>query len=176
MQTNTLIKINDDIKKEKIIYLILKKIIDILAGILGTILLIPLTIIVFIIKKINKEKGSIFYTQLRIGKNGKIIKIYKFRSMVEGAEEKLKEYLDKNPEDAEHYKKYKKLINDPRITKTGKFLRDTSIDEWPQFLNLFTNMSLFGPRPYLLSEKEDMGDYYNYIIRVKPRINRPLAS
>ena len=173
MQINTAIELNNNIKKE---YIIIKRIIDIIAGVFGTIMLIPLTIIVFIIKKINKEKGPIFYTQFRIGKNGKIFKIYKFRSMVVGAEEKLKEYLDKNPEEALYYKKYKKLVNDPRITKTGKFLRDTSIDEWPQFLNLFKNMSLIGPRPYLIKEKEDMGEYYNYIKNVKPRLNWTLAG
>ena len=81
----------------------LKRIIDILAGLVGTILLIPITIIVWIISKINKEKGSLFYSQERIGQDGKIFKMYKFRTMVEGADELLDAYLRENPAEAEEY-------------------------------------------------------------------------
>lgn len=86
----------------------------------------------------------------------------------------LKEYLDTHPEEAIEYKKFKKLKKDPRVTKTGDFLRRTSLDEWPQFINiLIGNMSLVGPRPYLLREKEDMGDYYDIIIKAKPALTGP---
>lgn len=156
------------------ISLTLKRIIDILAGIVGTILLIPITVIVWILNKVNKEDGPIFYEQLRIGKNGRIIRIYKFRSMIIGADDILKEYLKENPKAAEEYETNKKLQNDPRITKTGKFLRQTSLDEWPQFLHILTGkMSLVGPRPYLPKEKEDMGQYYQYIIQMKPGLTGP---
>jgi undecaprenyl-phosphate galactose phosphotransferase len=112
-----------------------------------------------------------FYDQLRIGKNGKVFKMYKYRSMVIGADEKLKEYLEENEEAREEYKKYKKLKKDPRITKVGDFIRKTSIDEFPQFINVLKGeMSLVGPRPYLPREKEDMGEYYQYIIQSKPGI------
>ena len=152
----------------------IKRCIDILAGLIGTIILIPLTILVWIMNKINKEEGPIFYDQLRIGKNGKIFKLYKFRSMVVGADSILQEYLEKHPKEAEEYAKNKKLDNDPRITKTGKILRKTSLDEWPQFVSILTsNMSLVGPRPYLPREKEDMGEYYKYIIKVKPGLTGP---
>ena len=152
----------------------IKRCIDILAGLIGTIILIPLTILVWIMNKINKEEGPIFYDQLRIGKNGKIFKLYKFRSMVVGADSILQEYLEKHPKEAEEYAKNKKLKNDPRITKTGKILRKTSLDEWPQFVSILTsNMSLVGPRPYLPREKEDMGEYYKYIIKVKPGLTGP---
>lgn len=152
----------------------IKRCIDILAGLIGTIILIPLTILVWIMNKINKEEGPIFYDQLRIGKNGKIFKLYKFRSMVVGADSILQEYLEKHPKEAEEYAKNKKLKNDPRITKTGKILRKTSLDEWPQFVSILTsNMSLVGPRPYLPKEREDMGEYYEYIIKVKPGLTGP---
>lgn len=152
----------------------IKRCIDILAGLIGTIILIPLTILVWIMNKINKEEGPIFYDQLRIGKNGKIFKLYKFRSMVVGADDILQEYLEKHPKEAEEYAKNKKLKNDPRITKTGKILRKTSLDEWPQFVSILTsNMSLVGPRPYLPKERKDMGEYYEYIIKVKPGLTGP---
>lgn len=150
----------------------IKRIVDIIAGLVGTILLIPITICIYIARKILKEDdGPIFYDQLRIGKNGKIFKMYKYRSMVIGADEILKEYLEKNEEARREYKEYKKLKNDPRITRVGKFLRKTSLDEFPQFINVLKgDMSLVGPRPYLPREKEDMGEYYTYIIKTKPGI------
>ena len=152
----------------------IKRIIDLLVGIVGTILLIPFTILVFFLRLINHENGPLFYDQLRIGKNGKIFKMYKFRTMVVGADEILQDYLDSNQEAAEEYRKYKKLEKDPRMTKSGEFLRKTSLDEFPQFLNiLMGQMSLVGPRPYLPREKEDMGEYYDFIVEVKPGLTGP---
>lgn len=149
----------------------IKRGIDIIGSITGLIILIPLTIIIYIANLLTKNKGPIFYCQERIGQDGKIFKIYKYRSMVIGAEEKLNKYLEENEKAREEYKKYKKLKDDPRITKVGNFLRKTSLDEFPQFLNVLKNeMSIVGPRPYLIKEKEDMGKYYNYIIKVKPGI------
>lgn len=144
-------------------------------GTVGVIFLIPLTAIVYVFKIFSRDKGPLFYSQLRLGKNGKAFKIYKFRSMVEGADEKLKTYLENNPKEAEYYKKYKKLKYDPRVTKMGKFLRETSLDEWPQFFNiLIGQMSLVGPRPYLPREEEDMGEYAcDRILKVKPGLTGP---
>lgn len=149
-----------------------KRVIDIIAGLVGTILLIPITIGIYIARKMLKEDdGPIFYDQLRIGKGGKYFKLYKYRSMVIGADDKLKEYLAENEEAREEYSKYKKLKKDPRITKLGNFLRKTSLDEFPQFINVLKgDMSLVGPRPYLPREKEDMSEYYKYIIQCKPGI------
>lgn len=148
---------------------ILKRFIDIIGSIVGIVCLIPLTIIIWIANLIMKDNGPIFYTQERIGKNGKIFKMYKYRSMVVGADEKLKEYLEKNEEARKEYAEYKKLKNDPRITKVGAFLRKTSLDEFPQFINILKGeMSLVGPRPYLPREKEEINGFFNYIMSCKP--------
>ena len=153
------------LKFEKII----KRFMDILGGGIGALTLIPLTLIIWIANKIVKDEGPIFYTQERIGKNGKIFKMYKYRSMVIGADEKLTKYLEENEEAREEYKKYKKLKNDPRITVIGKILRKTSLDEFPQFINVLKgDMSLVGPRPYLPREKEDMNGFFKYITSCKP--------
>ena len=148
---------------------ILKRLIDICGGIVGTIVLIPLTIGIAIANLICKDNGPIFYSQYRMGKNGKLFKMYKYRSMVVGADEKLKKYLEENEEARKEYKKYKKLKHDPRVTKVGEFIRKTSLDEFPQFINVLKgDMSLVGPRPYLEREKEDMNGYYKYITTCKP--------
>ena len=168
-------QVNATIRKNKVgikIENIVKRVIDICGGLIGTIALIPLTIIIYIARIVLHENdGPIFYDQLRIGKNGKVFKMYKYRSMVIGADEKLKKYLEENEEARLEYKKYKKLKNDPRITKVGNFIRKTSLDEFPQFINVLKgDMSLVGPRPYLPREKEDMGEYYTYIINARPGI------
>jgi undecaprenyl-phosphate galactose phosphotransferase len=148
---------------------IIKRAIDIFASLIGVILLIPLTICVYIMNKYYGDTGSIFFKQKRIGLNGKPIYIYKYRSMIDGAEEKLEELIKQDDKIRKEYSINKKLVNDPRITKTGYFLRRTSLDEFPQFINILKGeMSLVGPRPYLYREKEDMDVYYNSIIACKP--------
>lgn len=167
--------VNTTIRKNKIrikIENIVKRVIDICGGVIGTIALVPLTIIIYIARVVLHENdGPMFYEQLRIGKNGKTFKMYKYRSMVIGADEKLEKYLEENEEARLEYKKYKKLKSDPRITRVGNFIRKTSLDEFPQFINVLKgDMSLVGPRPYLLREKEDMGEYYTYITKTRPGI------
>lgn len=155
------------IKLEKL----LKRMIDIVGSLFGMLALIPLTIGIYIANIIVGDRGSVFYTQERIGKNGKIFKLYKYRSMVVGADEKLEKYLEENEEARNEYNEYKKLKDDPRITKVGKFIRKTSLDEFPQFINVFKgDMSLVGPRPYLPREKEEINGYFKYITSVKPGI------
>ncbi len=158
-------------QRELIGYKILKRVVDIIGAIFGIIMLIPMTIGIYIANLIVGDNGPIFYSQNRIGKDGKIFKMYKFRSMVMGADEKLEKYLEENEEARKEYKINKKLKEDPRITKIGKFIRKTSIDEFPQFINVIKgDMSLVGPRPYLPREIEDMGDAYPYITAVKPGV------
>ena len=150
---------------------IVKRAIDILGAIVGIILLVPLTIVVFIAEKINKDKGPVFYVQVRIGRNGKLFKMYKYRSMVVGAKKKLEQYIKEDENIKKEYKKYKKLKKDPRVTKVGKVLRSTSLDEFPQFINVLKGeMSLVGPRPYLPKEKKEMEGYYQEITSLKPGI------
>lgn len=151
------------------IYLVVKRIIDIIASMFGIIILIPLTIIVKISYMLSGDFHSIFFNQERIGKNGKPFKMFKFRTMIPNADDELKKLLKKDKKIKEEYTKYKKLENDPRITKVGNLLRKFSLDEFPQFINIFIgNMSLVGPRPYLFREKKDMGKYFNIIKEAKP--------
>lgn len=172
-QSNTIKQnIKEKINTKKILYDFFKRIIDIIGGLVGIIILIPITLCVYIARIIKKENdGPLFYEQLRIGKDGKEFRFYKFRTMVMNADEKLEEYLEQNEDARQEYEKYKKLKHDPRITRFGEFLRKTSIDEFPQFINVLKgNMSLVGPRPYLHREMQDMGDNYQTIISVKPGI------
>lgn len=166
-------KVVEEVEEETLgySYYIPKRIADIIGGIIGCILLIPITLFIKIAYMLTGDFNSIFYSQVRIGKNGKLIKIYKYRSMIVNADEVLEKLLKSDKEIAREYKRYKKLENDPRITKVGKFIRNTSLDEFPQFINVLKGeMSLVGPRPYLPREKEDMGEYYNTIIKCKPGI------
>ena len=149
----------------------LKRVVDVLGGIVGALFLIPLSIGIWLGNRICGDKGPLFYTQDRIGKDGKIFKMYKFRSMVVGAEEKLKELLANDEEARKEYSTYKKLKHDPRITKVGAFIRKTSLDEFPQFINVLKGeLSIVGPRAYMVTEKPEMGDAYETIIKCKPGI------
>lgn len=151
-----------------------KRGIDILASIVGIILLLPITLFVAICNLTAGEHGPIFFMQERIGKNGKIFKMYKFRTMIVDAEKVLQRHIEDNTEIGKEYIQNKKIKNDPRITKIGRFLRNTSIDEVPQFMNVLKGeMSLVGPRPYLPREKEEMGQYYQAIVSMKPGLTGP---
>lgn len=141
---------------------------EIIISLFGVILLVPLAFVVYFQNIKNGENGPVFYTQYRIGKSGKLFKMYKFRTMVNNADEVLEAMLQ-DKEIAKEYYTYRKLKNDPRLTKFGKILRTKSLDEFPQFINvLLGDMSLVGPRPYLPEEEERMGDYYDYIVAHKP--------
>ena len=150
-------------------YNFIKRVFDILFSLIGLIALIPCIIIIKIANMLTKDFNSVFYTQDRIGKNGKIFKLYKFRSMIPNADKVLEEMLKEDNEITREYKLNKKLKNDPRISKVGKILRKTSLDELPQVINILKgDMSLIGNRPYLPREKKDMGKYYKEIIKTRP--------
>jgi lipopolysaccharide/colanic/teichoic acid biosynthesis glycosyltransferase len=137
-------------------YIILKRFIDIISSTMGIGLLSFLFLIVALAIKIEDPKGPVLFSQIRVGKNGKEFKMYKFRSMVSDAEKKLEELLKYNEASGAMFK----MKKDPRITKVGKFLRKTSIDELPQLINVLKGeMSLVGPRPPLPRE---VNEYSNY--------------
>lgn len=158
-------------KIRTIIYIGFKRLFDVLVGILGIVGIIPLALIIKAVSIINKDYNSIFFKQDRIGKDGKLFTMYKFRTMVPDADNVLLKLMQTDEEFRKEYTINKKAKNDPRITKVGKFLRKTSLDEVPQFINVFLgDMSLVGNRPYLPREKDDMGAYYKSIIKTKPGI------
>ena len=165
-------KLKSAYKKADILaYSGVKRIIDIIGGLVGVILLVPIIAIIKIATLMQGDKYPIIFSQNRIGKDGKEFKFYKFRSMKPNADALLDELLKSDPEKAEEYRINKKLKDDPRITKIGKFIRKTSIDELPQLINVLKgDMSLVGNRPYLPREKEDMGDYFKKIVSTKPGI------
>ncbi len=169
--TKQLMEENTNTKFKKYVIAFATRMIDILGGLVGCLFIIPIMLATLINNIKNKDFGPIFYTQKRIGKDGKLFKMYKFRTMVKDADKKLDDLLERDEKARQEYRRYKKLKNDPRVTKFGDFLRKTSLDEFPQFINVLKGeMSLVGPRPYLPREKEDMGKYYEYIIQHKPGI------
>lgn len=161
-----------EMKNKKIVYRFIKRIIDIIGGLAGIVLLIPMTIVLYLISIFSKEnKGPIFYEQLRVGKNGKYFRIYKFRTMIIGADKILKKYLEENEEARIEFEKNQKLEYDPRITKLGKILRKTSLDEFPQFINVLKgDMSLIGPRPLVEGELDAHNGNHKLYESVKPGI------
>ncbi len=117
------------------------------------------------------SKGDILFRQRRIGKGGDEFTCLKYRTMFENSDEILREYLALNPQEVDHYSRYHKYRDDPRVTKFGRFLRSTSLDELPQILNVLRgDMSIVGPRPYMVNEVDKLGEFRDTILRVKPGI------
>ncbi|MGG0744646.1 sugar transferase [Priestia megaterium] len=146
-------------------YIFVKRLIDILGSLTGIILLSWLFIIISIAIKVEDPKGPIFFKQKRIGKNGSEFHMYKFRSMVSNAEEMLESLLAHNEVSGAMFK----MKNDPRITRIGRFIRKTSIDELPQLWNVLRgNMSLVGPRPPLPREVQEYTFHHKQRLLVTP--------
>ena len=151
--------------KHKQPYLYLKRGMDIILSSIALVLLSPVFLIISIAIKLE-SKGPVFFGHKRIGKNGKTIKIYKFRSMVQNAEDLIKKFT---PEQMKEYKENYKLTDDPRVTKVGKFIRKTSLDELPQLINIIKgDLSIIGPRPVIAEELEKYGHNMDKFLSVTP--------
>ena len=147
------------------LYLFLKRFQDIFFSLLAILVLLPLLLVIGVVIFIDDPKGSPIFVQTRCGKNGKKFNMYKFRSMRVGAEQDLEKLLKDNEMDGPVFK----IKDDPRITKVGKFIRKTSIDELPQLFNiLMGDMSIVGPRPALPREVEQYGEYESQRLLVIP--------
>jgi lipopolysaccharide/colanic/teichoic acid biosynthesis glycosyltransferase len=154
-------------------YDFIKRVMDIFGGLMGIVIFSPILLITAIAIKLDSKGPVLADTPMRVGKNGKLFYMYKFRSMVVGAQE----LLQKNPELLKQYKKNSyKIYNDPRVTRAGKVIRKFSLDEFPQFLNIVKGeMSLVGPRAYYPFELEEQQkkyprsrDYVKIILSQKP--------
>ncbi|EJS74031.1 sugar transferase [Bacillus wiedmannii] len=150
---------------QNVLYLFIKRLMDMFGALCGIVLLLPVFIIVIILIKLEDPKGPVFFKQIRIGKDGEEFGMYKFRSMVADAEERLKDLLQHNEVTGAMFK----MKDDPRVTKIGKFIRKTSIDELPQLLNVLKgDMSLVGPRPPLPREVKEYTPYDKQRLLVTP--------
>ncbi|KAL3950641.1 sugar transferase [Lentilactobacillus hilgardii] len=159
---NTISK--DQIEK-RILYHFFKRFFDELLSIIAIILLIPVFVVTAILIKIEDPHGPIFYSQIRIGKNNRPFRMYKFRSMVTNADERLKTLLDQNDVEGAMFK----MKSDPRVTKVGGIIRKYSIDELPQLINVVKgDMSLVGPRPPLRREVKEYTKYDKQRLLVIP--------
>lgn len=147
-----------------------KRIFDLVATVVGGLLILPILLILAVLVGVD-NKGRIIFAHRRVGRKGKLFPCYKFQSMVPDAQERLEEYLAKNPAARKEWEESFKLTNDPRVTKLGAFLRKTSLDELPQLWNvLMGDMSLVGPRPIVTKEIERYGDYIREYYMVPPGI------
>lgn len=147
---------------------IIKRILDLLGSFLGLVVISPLMCLVAILIKLD-SRGSVFYRQTRLGKNGVVFPLIKFRTMYHNAGQLLKETLEKDIKLKREWDTFQKLRNDPRITRVGRFLRRYSIDELPQLWNvLIGEMSLVGPRPFTVDQREQYGETMKNYVRVRP--------
>ncbi|MGG4145912.1 sugar transferase [Paenibacillus algorifonticola] len=152
-------------RKSLRLYLMAKRAVDIIGAATGIMILSPILILVAVLIKLEDPRGKIFFYQTRVGRNERTFKMYKFRSMVSNAEEMLEDLLSQNEVEGAMFK----MKEDPRITKIGRFIRKTSIDELPQFWNVLRgDMSLVGPRPPVPREVESYSSYDKLRLRVTP--------
>lgn len=151
--------------KKKPVYDFFKRIFDIVCSLVALIILSPVFLILAILVKATSE-GPVFFVHQRVGKGGKTLNIYKFRSMVTNAEELIRQFT---PEQKAEYERNFKLEDDPRVTRVGKFMRKTSLDELPQLFNILKgDISVVGPRPVMEVETEIYGNYRDMLLSVKP--------
>lgn len=159
--------------EKKKIYLTIKRIMDVIISLIGIIVVTPIMLIIILLIRIDSP-GKAIYKHYRLGKNGKVIGIYKFRTMVINADEVFNSFT---PEQKAEYEKFFKLENDPRITKIGNILRKTSLDELPQLFNILKgDMSIIGPRPVVEREIEKFGNQKDKYLSVLPGLTGWWAS
>lgn len=155
-------------QKRKRIYFIAKRLFDIFSSGLALVVLSPLFLAVAVAIKIEDPKGSVIFSQDRVGKDGKLFKMYKFRSMYVNAEEMLEKLQKHNEADGPVFK----MKNDPRVTRVGRFIRKYSIDELMQLVNVFKgDMSVVGPRPALPNEVSEYDDFSRRRLLVRPGLS-----
>jgi lipopolysaccharide/colanic/teichoic acid biosynthesis glycosyltransferase len=162
---NNSIEANSLKVKENKPYLMTKRFTDFSLALIGILILIPIFFIIAILIKVEDREGAVFFKQLRVGKDGNTFFMYKFRSMVWNAEELLENLLEHNEASGPLFK----MKEDPRITRLGKFLRRTSLDELPQLFNVLKGeMSLVGPRPALPREVKEYNEYEYLRLKALP--------
>jgi Undecaprenyl-phosphate galactose phosphotransferase WbaP len=150
-----------------------KRALDLTVAILGGVVVFPVIVVLALLVWLESGR-PIFYRDWRTGRNGRLFSCIKLRTMLPDAEARLQRLLEENPESRKEYFKYHKLRDDPRVTRIGRFLRKTSLDELPQLLHVLKGeMSLVGPRPYLPRESADVGETQGEILRVPPGITGP---
>jgi Undecaprenyl-phosphate galactose phosphotransferase WbaP len=150
-----------------------KRVIDLLGTVIGGALILPLLATLALLVHLESG-GPVFYRDRRMGRDGKLFSCLKFRTMVSDAETLLQRMLTEDDGMREEYFRYHKLRDDPRVTRVGRFLRKTSMDELPQLWNVLKGeMSLTGPRPYLPRESEEIGITQGEILRVPPGMTGP---
>ena len=167
LRENALVALSNEIKKDlkKKAYMHVKRMSDVILSIIGLIILSPIFLLLALFVKLD-SKGPVFFAHTRIGKNGKKFKMYKFRTMYENAEDMIKDFT---PEQMKEWKENYKLTNDPRVTKVGKILRKTSLDELPQIINILKGeLSIIGPRPVTNPELEKYGNNKDEFLSVTP--------
>ena len=153
---------------KKNLFLGIKRFFDVFFSLLGMIFILPLMLIVKIVYMCSGDFSKIMFVHKRIGKNGKEFKMYKFRTMVTNAQELLEEML-KDPKYKQEWEENHKFENDPRITKMGKLLRNTSLDEIPQIINILKgDMSIIGPRPMIQEEVDEYGKNKSKLLSMRP--------
>lgn len=146
-------------------YIFVKRFMDICLSLVGIIILLPVFILIALLIKLEDRKGSFLFSQVRVGKDGQTFNMYKFRSMVSNAEALLEELKNVNEASGPLFK----MREDPRVTRVGRFIRKTSLDELPQLFNVLKGeMSLVGPRPALPNEVDDYNMYHKQRLNVKP--------
>lgn len=165
MNNSDAVWLNQDKINAQVGYLFIKRIFDIVASFAALLILSPLFLVIAILIKLEDPQGPVFYSQIRVGRNGKKFRMYKFRSMCVDADKKLKDLLAKNEVEGAMFK----MKDDPRITRVGKWIRKTSVDELPQLWNvLHGDMALVGPRPPLPRETATYSEYDKQRLYVQP--------